>query len=64
MKCPMKFNNPCCDVDEECDSECAWLLECGTVSNDDRVCAIAVLASSGTEPMGFSPINRFEEDHD
>lgn len=25
MKCPMKFNNPCGDVDEGCvGNECAW----------------------------------------
>lgn len=28
MKCPMKFGNPCCDVDAECfGRECAWWVQ-------------------------------------
>lgn len=27
MKCPFKFNNPCCDIDESCDPECACRLD-------------------------------------
>lgn len=59
MKCPMTFNDPCCDRDEECREDCAWLVESGT-KRADKVCAIAVLASSGTEPMGFAPVNVIE----
>ena len=48
MKCPMKFNNPCCDVTDECDPECAWSVAVegvGDCSMDGRkVCAIAILA--------------------
>lgn len=28
MKCPMKFNNPCADVGDQCDgAECMWYVK-------------------------------------
>ena len=48
MKCPLKFNNQCCDVTDECDPECAWSVALegieGMPSDGRRVCSIAVLA--------------------
>lgn len=66
MKCPMSFNDSlifdgvqCQPHPLDCMSNCAWLMESGT-ERADKVCAIAVLASSGTEPMGFAPVNVIE----
>lgn len=65
MKCPLSLRDTvvvdgteCTTRAMECKPDCAWLLERGTDS--DRVCAIAVLASSDTEPMGFCPVNVIE----
>lgn len=58
MKCPWKLNVPAnIRYDEECDPECAWLME---HDGDGRYCAVAVLAASGTETMGFCPMNSME----
>ena len=38
----------------ECSPDCAWLME---HDGDGRYCAVAVLAASGTETMGFCPAN-------
>lgn len=56
MKCPMSFANP----DErgawsDCDERCAWLME--QDSKPNKVCAIAIIAASETDPMGFYPSN-------
>lgn len=58
MKCPWKLNVPEeIRTDEECDPECAWLMEHEGIG---KHCAIAVLAASGTEMMGFCPVNDLE----
>lgn len=48
MKCPMKFNNPCCDVTYECDPDCAWSVALEDVEDMSSggiiVCSIALLA--------------------
>lgn len=48
MKCPMTFNDPCCDRDEECRPDCAWLLRSSWMDGEEidttGRCAIAVLA--------------------
>lgn len=60
MKCPMKFNNPCSDIDEECDPECAWCLTYktnGVLSRcDERSCAIALIGASGRAVGGIPAI--------
>lgn len=55
MKCPMTFGDPCYDRDDECRHDCAWLVERGVTG--DTYCAVAVLASSETDSMGFGPVN-------
>lgn len=61
MKCPMSFaNHKRLGILFDCDEKCAWMLERATAFEKERVCAIAVLASSGTEPMGFFPVNVIE----
>ena len=58
MKCPWKLNVPAeIRTDDECDPERAWLME---FEGGGRHCAIAVLAASGTETMGFCPANSME----
>lgn len=37
MYCPMKFNNPCCDIDEVCTPDCAWAIK----FNGSYYCAVA-----------------------
>lgn len=54
MICPMNYPG------EPCDPECAWLVE--PYEGKGRFCAIAVIASSGTEPMLFGPVNEMERD--
>lgn len=63
MKCPISFANP----DErgvwsDCDPRCAWLMEYGP--RRAKVCAVAVLAASETDTMGFCPTNTEEVDDD
>lgn len=60
MKCPMTFNDPCCDRNEECREDCAWLMESDKISS--KVCAIAIIAASGTEFMDFCPVNDMKRD--
>lgn len=44
MKCPMKFNSPCCDISEECvGDQCAWFIE---VHDTVEACAISWLAAA------------------
>lgn len=50
MTCPL--------TNTECKSTCAFLVES---VYSKRACAIAVIASSGTAQMGFSPFNHFDE---
>ena len=58
MKCPWKLNVPAeIRTDDECDPECAWLME---HAGSGFYCAVAVLAASGTETMGFCPMNSME----
>ena len=45
-------------ANDECDPECAWLVE--RQKGNYAVCAMAILASSCTEPMGFCPTNVVE----
>lgn len=63
MKCPMKFNNPCADADDECEGEkCMWCVR----YNDLIGCAVAFTISpycimtnnSEFEGMGFNTIKR------
>lgn len=54
MNCPLKY------PDEPCDPECAWLVRAHKSTVVE--CAIAVIAASGTEPMGFMPENYMERD--
>ena len=61
MKCPMTFNDPCYDRSEECVPDCAWLVKANTVSRNERCCALAVIASSATDPMGFGPVNFLDD---
>ena len=43
MKCPMKFSNPCADVDESCEGEeCMWYV----AINGMKSCAVAFSAAS------------------
>ena len=59
MKCPWKLNVPSeYRADDECDPECAWLVE--RQEGRYTACAMAILASSCTEPMGFYPTNVVE----
>lgn len=38
MKCPMKFNNPCADVDDKCEGfKCMWYVRI----EDSEGCAVA-----------------------
>ena len=41
MKCPLTFNDPCYDHNEECREDCAWLIES---KSETYACAIAFLA--------------------
>lgn len=42
MKCPMKFNNPCADVEQKCDErECMWYM----LVDEQWTCAIAHIAT-------------------
>lgn len=54
MNCPLKY------PDEPCDPERARLVE--PYESKGRFCAIAVIASSGTEPMLFGPVNEIRGD--
>lgn len=61
MKCPWKLNVPQeIRTDDECDPDCAWLVE--PHGGGYGECAIAIIASSGTEVMGFHPVNGEERD--
>lgn len=61
MKCPFKLNVPVeIRTDEECDPDCAWLVT--AFMNNCAECAIAVIAASRTESMGFMPENNMERD--
>lgn len=46
MKCPMKFGDPCADVDYSCDEDCAWLLWNNV---NEACCAITALAMGSAE---------------
>lgn len=64
----MKFNNTCCDIDEECDPECAWCLTYkrnnAIINRDEKSCAIAAMAGLGRS-MGIPAILVYrEEDRD
>ena len=55
MNCPLKLNAPAkIRTDNECDPDCAWLME---HEGSSLHCAVAVMAASGTETMGFCPVN-------
>ena len=41
MKCPLTFNDPCYDRNDECREDCAWLIES---KSETYACAIAFLA--------------------
>lgn len=51
MKCPMKFNNPCSDVSDDCEPDCAWRVTSRRLSEDGQheklgeCCAIAAIGS-------------------
>ncbi|WP_288070596.1 hypothetical protein [Adlercreutzia caecimuris] len=47
----------CTQRSMECSPDCAWLME---RDGDYQYCAVAVLAASGTETMGFCPMNSME----
>lgn len=68
MKCPMKFNNPCCDIDEECDPECAWCLthkRNNAISDrDEKSCAIAAMVGLSKGMLIPAILVDREEDHD
>ena len=68
MKCPMKFNNPCCDINEECDPDCAWCLTYkrnNAISNhDEKSCAIAMIGASGRSMGTPAILIDREEDHE
>ncbi len=68
MKCPMKFNNPCCDIDEECDPESAWCLTYkrnNAISNrDEKSCAIAAMVGLSRGMLIPVILVDREEDHD
>lgn len=37
MKCPMKFNNPCSDIDDQCEgTQCMWYMR----ANETVGCAV------------------------
>lgn len=64
MKCPLSYRETividgieCTQRSMECSPDCAWLME---RDGDSRYCAVAVLAASGTETMGFCPTNSME----
>ena len=68
MKCPLSYRETtvsdgieCTQRSMECSLDCAWLVERGAANSCERYCAIAVIASSGTEPMGFCPVNSIEK---
>lgn len=56
MKCPFKLNVPVeLRTEDGCDPGCAWLMR--PYENNVQACAIAVIAASKTELMGFKPEN-------
>lgn len=64
MKCPLSYRETIVidgieykQRSMECSPDCAWLVEHGEA---ERHCAVAVLAASGTETMGFCPVNSME----
>lgn len=62
MICPMTFSNPETfhHGGMECDPNCAWLVQSGVTG--DTYCAVAVIASSGIDSMGFSPVNIMDDE--
>ena len=47
MKCPMRFGNPCADVDEECvGPECMWWVKWQFRNDETEGCAVAFQATS------------------
>lgn len=69
MKCPMTFNDPCTDRDEECrGKECMWYMYMAINSKEEvEGCAIAIGAVSVQSAanlkysVGATDKNRFKE---
>lgn len=65
MKCPFKHQSdprrPHLTIFGECDPECAMLVHCPDNSIAHTACAFAVMASSDTSMMGFSPVNEIPQ---
>ena len=66
MKCPLSYNKTvviggieCRQPAMDCRPDCACLVESGTVGG--TYCAVAVIASSATDSMGFGPVNLMED---
>lgn len=61
MKCPFRRSVPN-DTEwftefGDCDPQCAMLVHCPDNPVAHTACAFAVMASSSTNAMGFSPVN-------
>lgn len=54
MKCPMTFNDPCCDAEHDCiGRECAWWImhrkNAGSSTPTTVGCAVPFIAAAGLQ---------------